>query len=330
MKIVIPGGSGQVGTVLARALQRGRARRRRPQPRGPAAALARRRLGRRDRSGPGRTRWTVRRRDQPGRPQRELPLHARRIAGRSWTRAWCRRGWSEQAIARAGAPAPRLAAGEHRDDLRAPLRRAERRGVGAASAAASRTRRARGSSASTSRAPGRRRSTRRLRPRTRKVALRSAMTMSPDRGRHLRYAARSRAPRARRARRRRPAVRLVDPRRGLRRRRALADRPRRRRGRREPRLAESAAERGVHARPARRPRACRSGCRPREWMLEIGAVFMRTETELILKSRRVVPGRLLDAGLRLQVSALARCGPRPLSPLAAGSSPPGARRVNRG
>ena len=33
-----------------------------------------------------------------------------------------------------------------------------------------------------------------------------------------------------------------------------------------------------------------------EWMLEIGAVFMRTETELILKSRRVVPGRLRDAG----------------------------------
>jgi NAD dependent epimerase/dehydratase family enzyme len=32
------------------------------------------------------------------------------------------------------------------------------------------------------------------------------------------------------------------------------------------------------------------------WMLEIGAVFMRTETELILKSRRVVPGRLLQSG----------------------------------
>jgi NAD dependent epimerase/dehydratase family enzyme len=29
------------------------------------------------------------------------------------------------------------------------------------------------------------------------------------------------------------------------------------------------------------------------WMLEIGAVFMRTETELILKSRPVVPARLL-------------------------------------
>jgi uncharacterized protein len=32
------------------------------------------------------------------------------------------------------------------------------------------------------------------------------------------------------------------------------------------------------------------------WMLEIGAVFIRTETELILKSRRVVPRRLQEAG----------------------------------
>lgn len=32
------------------------------------------------------------------------------------------------------------------------------------------------------------------------------------------------------------------------------------------------------------------------WMLEIGAFFLRTETELILKSRRVVPGRLLAGG----------------------------------
>lgn len=33
-----------------------------------------------------------------------------------------------------------------------------------------------------------------------------------------------------------------------------------------------------------------------KWMLEIGAFLMRTETELILKSRRVVPTRLLNAG----------------------------------
>ena len=36
------------------------------------------------------------------------------------------------------------------------------------------------------------------------------------------------------------------------------------------------------------------------WMLEIGAVFMRTETELMLKSRRVVPQRLLEGGFRFE------------------------------
>jgi uncharacterized protein (TIGR01777 family) len=33
-----------------------------------------------------------------------------------------------------------------------------------------------------------------------------------------------------------------------------------------------------------------------KWLLEVGAVFLRTETELILKSRRVVPARLLEHG----------------------------------
>jgi uncharacterized protein (TIGR01777 family) len=37
-----------------------------------------------------------------------------------------------------------------------------------------------------------------------------------------------------------------------------------------------------------------------EWMLEIGAIFLRTETELILKSRRVVPRRLSEAGFSFQ------------------------------
>lgn len=32
------------------------------------------------------------------------------------------------------------------------------------------------------------------------------------------------------------------------------------------------------------------------WMVEIGAFFMRSESELALKSRRVVPGRLLESG----------------------------------
>lgn len=36
------------------------------------------------------------------------------------------------------------------------------------------------------------------------------------------------------------------------------------------------------------------------WVLEIGAVLMRTETELIIKSRRVVPGRLLVSGFEFR------------------------------
>jgi len=32
------------------------------------------------------------------------------------------------------------------------------------------------------------------------------------------------------------------------------------------------------------------------WLLEIGAFLLRTETELVLKSRRVVPGRLTAGG----------------------------------
>ena len=36
------------------------------------------------------------------------------------------------------------------------------------------------------------------------------------------------------------------------------------------------------------------------WLLAIGALVMRTETELVLKSRRVVPGRLTAAGFTFQ------------------------------
>jgi NAD dependent epimerase/dehydratase family enzyme len=41
-----------------------------------------------------------------------------------------------------------------------------------------------------------------------------------------------------------------------------------------------------------------------EWMLEVGAFFLRTETELILKSRRVLPGRLLASGFQFQYPEL--------------------------
>jgi uncharacterized protein (TIGR01777 family) len=44
----------------------------------------------------------------------------------------------------------------------------------------------------------------------------------------------------------------------------------------------------------------RIGLRATSWMLEIGAVFLRTETELVLKSRRVVPRRLLESGFQFQ------------------------------
>jgi uncharacterized protein len=44
----------------------------------------------------------------------------------------------------------------------------------------------------------------------------------------------------------------------------------------------------------------RIGLPSAEWMLEIAAFVLRTETELILKSRRVVPGRLLASGFRFE------------------------------
>jgi NAD dependent epimerase/dehydratase family enzyme len=37
------------------------------------------------------------------------------------------------------------------------------------------------------------------------------------------------------------------------------------------------------------------------WMAEIGAFVMRSDTELLLKSRRVVPGRLVDAGFSFEL-----------------------------
>ena len=43
-----------------------------------------------------------------------------------------------------------------------------------------------------------------------------------------------------------------------------------------------------NARPAPRP------------LLELGAILLRTETELVLKSRRVIPKRLLDAGFKFE------------------------------
>lgn len=40
----------------------------------------------------------------------------------------------------------------------------------------------------------------------------------------------------------------------------------------------------------------RLGLPAAKWMLEIGAFLLRTDTELLLKSRRVAPARLLAHG----------------------------------
>ena len=49
-------------------------------------------------------------------------------------------------------------------------------------------------------------------------------------------------------------------------------------------------------------RACgvRVGLPATRWMLELGTFLMRTESELVLKSRRVIPGRLLQSGFRFE------------------------------
>jgi NAD dependent epimerase/dehydratase family enzyme len=51
-------------------------------------------------------------------------------------------------------------------------------------------------------------------------------------------------------------------------------------------------------RTLRRAWGAKFGLPATRWMLEVGARLLHTETELILKSRRVVPGRLLDSGFK--------------------------------
>ena len=59
----------------------------------------------------------------------------------------------------------------------------------------------------------------------------------------------------------------------------------------------------VFMRTLREASGARVGLPATKWMLEIGAVFLQTETELILKSRRVVPGRLLKSGFAFDYPA---------------------------
>jgi uncharacterized protein (TIGR01777 family) len=44
----------------------------------------------------------------------------------------------------------------------------------------------------------------------------------------------------------------------------------------------------------------RIGLPATEWMIEVGTFFMRSESELVLKSRRVIPTRLLEAGFAFE------------------------------
>ncbi len=53
-------------------------------------------------------------------------------------------------------------------------------------------------------------------------------------------------------------------------------------------------------RTLRREWGTRIGLPAAPWLIEIGTWMMRTESELVLKSRRVVPGRLLAAGFQFQ------------------------------
>ena len=53
-------------------------------------------------------------------------------------------------------------------------------------------------------------------------------------------------------------------------------------------------------RALRKAWGARAGLPASQWMLEVGAFFLRTETELILKSRRVVPGLLQVSGFEFQ------------------------------
>jgi len=60
------------------------------------------------------------------------------------------------------------------------------------------------------------------------------------------------------------------------------------------------------------------------WMLELGALFLRTDTELLLKSRRVVPARLLSAGFRFEFPAWRDAAAELVQRRAAGTREPAA------
>ena len=194
MKIVIPGGSGQVGTLLSRAfhgdghevvvvLSRQRGHR----------SVARRLLGRRHvRPCLGEGDWMAATSSSTSRDGASTaairPANSRAILE---SRVLFDTGRRSGDCA-GQASASRLAAGEHGHDLRAPARCRERRDH-RVSSAEDLTCRTPGRSASTSRAAWERALDEAIVPLTRKIALRSAMTLEPRRGRYLRHAARTRS-----------------------------------------------------------------------------------------------------------------------------------------
>lgn len=56
----------------------------------------------------------------------------------------------------------------------------------------------------------------------------------------------------------------------------------------------------IFMRELREAWGARVGMPAKKWILEAGALLLRTETELILKSRRVVPGQLLASGFTFE------------------------------
>ena len=135
-------------------------------------------------------------------------------------------------------------------------------------------------------------------PRTRKVALRSAMTFSPDPGGVFDVFLSPRPPRPRRNQPARPSVRLLDSRSRLHPRHRIPHRHEDLHRRRQSRLTQIHSPTATSCAPSAKPGELSIGLPTAEWMLEIGTFLMRTESELVLKSRQVVPGRLLTAGFQ--------------------------------
>ncbi len=153
MKVVIPGGSGQVGTILARALHGAGHDSGRPQSSPGGAAMACSDVGRRQPRPLGGRDRRGRRRHQPGGAQCQLPIQRLPTGKRSCSRASCPRSWwvrpSPRHPGRPGcgyrrAPPPSMRTGS-------TPRTMSTRGF---SAVVNRTHRARGDSALTSRMPG--------------------------------------------------------------------------------------------------------------------------------------------------------------------------------